>query len=303
MKCPFSFIVEPQDSKIYHRLRFGSVDQVVRGVVVPCGKCTICKQNRASEWGARLVHELQYHKQSCFITLTYDDENIPETPTGLYTLVKKDYQDFLKRLRKNIDVKIKYFLCGEYGSVTARPHYHAIIFGWRPSLDELIPLNGGYFGHVMLERLWSKGFVQVGSVSSDSIHYTTGYILKNQYNNETLLDRERPFNASSNGLGLQYAIEHADSIKKANVTAEGRTAAVPRYYIKKLGGVDSLYVKKQKAKKDHAFMRRLLKRNEISDLSVEDMDTLRDSVERSRQQGLKDLEASRARIRGSKCPI
>ena len=79
---------------------------------VPCRKCSECKMSRAKEWAVRLYSELKTTEKSCFITLTYSDENNP------IILKKSDFQKFIKRLRKDYD--IKYFACGEYGDKTLR---------------------------------------------------------------------------------------------------------------------------------------------------------------------------------------
>ena len=94
---------------------------------VPCGKCIPCRKRRASHWSFRIMEESKISSSACFLTLTY--EEAPYTQNGFPTLVKKDYQNFLKRLRKLApNKKLKYFACGEYGTQTQRPHYHAIIF-------------------------------------------------------------------------------------------------------------------------------------------------------------------------------
>ena len=92
---------------------------------VPCGRCLGCRAAKSKEWAQRLLNEQAYWRTESFITLTYDDKNLPEGGK----LVKSDLQLFFKRLRKNIDWPIKYYACGEYGDVTFRPHYHAIVFG------------------------------------------------------------------------------------------------------------------------------------------------------------------------------
>ena len=86
--------------------------------------------SRAREWAVRLYSELKTTEKSCFITLTYSDENNP------IILKKSDFQKFIKRLRKDYD--IKYFACGEYGDKTLRPHFHAILFGVNFSDDKII---------------------------------------------------------------------------------------------------------------------------------------------------------------------
>lgn len=44
-----------------------------------------------------------------------------------HSLNKRDVQLFLKRLR-NAGFHFQYFGCGEYGDLSARPHYHLLIF-------------------------------------------------------------------------------------------------------------------------------------------------------------------------------
>ena len=98
---------------------------------VPCGRCLECLKDRVNSWFFRLYNEQKNAKTALFITLTYDDEHLSYTDNGSMCLNYKDTQLFWKRLRKaqpKGDPKIRYFLVGEYGSKTHRPHYHAILF-------------------------------------------------------------------------------------------------------------------------------------------------------------------------------
>lgn len=100
MKCPYAFIVDVKGK--YHSKEFVPWD-MIPGVLVPCGKCIVCRQNRSAEWSARLVHESQYWEKKCFITLTYNNDNVPivideKNSQGILTLNKTDYQKFIKRL-------------------------------------------------------------------------------------------------------------------------------------------------------------------------------------------------------------
>ena len=99
---------------------------------LPCGKCLPCRLNRTAEWTTRMLYELKSWRCASFVTLTYNDENLPIAENGRSTLVKKDVQLFMKRLRKYSGRELKYYAVGEYGSVekTHRPHYHLIIFGF-----------------------------------------------------------------------------------------------------------------------------------------------------------------------------
>ena len=127
-----------------------------RALLVPCGKCTYCRIARRREWTLRILHELQYWNDACFITLTYADENLPIQPVRPVhfpvsaSLSKGDFQKFFKRLRKRLDRKLRYYGCGEYGEQTGRPHYHGIVFGVSPMEEKEI------------EYAWSLGHVDVG---------------------------------------------------------------------------------------------------------------------------------------------
>lgn len=141
--------------------------------VRPCGSCIGCRLDKARDWAVRCVHEASMHKENCFITLTYNDKNLPKDKS----INKDELQRFFKRLRKFIaypgtmplfdnamriqyyrkkshpkygqakvqDVyrEIKYYAAGEYGDRLGRPHYHACIFGYAFKDTELL-FHGGY---------------------------------------------------------------------------------------------------------------------------------------------------------------
>jgi len=44
---------------------------------IACGQCIGCRLERSRQWATRLTHENLLHNESAFITLTYDQENIP----------------------------------------------------------------------------------------------------------------------------------------------------------------------------------------------------------------------------------
>jgi len=146
-------------------------------VTVPCGQCIGCRLERSRQWALRLTHEAQLHDRKCFLTLTYNDESLP--PGGSLRL--RDFQLFLKRLRKHAKTQIRFFHCGEYGESTNRAHYHAIIFGFRP--DDLVKHseNGQgdqLYSSILLDKLWGLGQVRIGEVTFESAAYCARYILK-----------------------------------------------------------------------------------------------------------------------------
>lgn len=98
---------------------------------VPCGKCVLCREKKASEWSFRALCENQSSlTEPLFVTLTYDNAHKPR-----YGVRKEEIQRFMKRLRRNLDKlkiehDIRYFACGEYGKQTHRPHYHLILWNF-----------------------------------------------------------------------------------------------------------------------------------------------------------------------------
>lgn len=105
--------------------------------------------------------ESYLHQESCFVTLTYDEEHLPSDNC----VSVREGQLFLKRLRESIaPAKLRYFLCGEYGDITARPHYHVALFGLS---DE-----------VAIKAAWGKGHVKVGTLTPESAAYVVSYVTK-----------------------------------------------------------------------------------------------------------------------------
>jgi len=156
--------------------------------LVPCGKCSKCKQRRISDWVIRLSAEEKQYGHGLFVTLTYDTDHVPITPKGYMTTTKRDVQLFMKRLRKisPAGTKIKYYAAAEYGGRTWRPHYHLIMFGADREL---------------IDKAWGLGTIHVVPMSKATIAYTLKYISKNkrvpQHKND---DRQPEFSLMSKNL-------------------------------------------------------------------------------------------------------
>lgn len=192
---------------------------------VPCGKCAVCQIEKRKHWSTRLAQEASMYESSCFITLTYNDESIPVTcwrspddplkqfdrgagTLPEYTLLPSDVQKFIKRLRRHLEyrptkykstwrgkvlardhVSIRYFACGEYGSRTHRPHYHIIIFGWKPSDAKLLKIYKGrpVYTSDQIKSCWTQavngrkqslGFSSFSDVSPFVAKYVARYVTK-----------------------------------------------------------------------------------------------------------------------------
>jgi len=195
---------------------------------LPCSKCVNCNINRQNSWVFRLQQETKQSKTAYFVTLTYNDENIPKTvskDTGeiINTLRYSDVQKYIKRLRKaQKGSKIKHYTVGEYGENTKRPHYHQIIFN-----AEAEKINSS----------WGHGHTLSGTVTTSSIRYVTKYMGKRI--NNTPEGAEKPKNVMSNGLGKNYLTpevinHHKEYLINYIVIEGGKKIGLPQYYKDKL---------------------------------------------------------------------
>lgn len=155
--------------------------------MLPCGRCTECRIRKVKEWSARCLAEKKTSKNAYFVTLTYSDDNLRFQSVDdnlIPVLVKKDCQLFFKRLRKALfgskKGDLKYFLSGEYGEKSLRPHYHAIIYNLPLDDLRLYKVKGKtvYYTSDFLSKVWGLGYVVVGLVNNQSVSYTCSYTLK-----------------------------------------------------------------------------------------------------------------------------
>nr|UXQ88045.1 MAG: replication initiation protein [Microvirus sp.] len=154
---------------------------------LPCNKCPSCKLRKAKEWAMRCWHESQMHDESCFVTLTYRDKDLP----AYEDLDHRDFQLFLKRFRAGTGLKCKYFMCGEYGDETHRPHYHVMLFGYYPPDAKYHRTENGhrYYKSEELDNYWRLGFTDTTSCSYNNAGYLARYSLKKQLPKEATQER------------------------------------------------------------------------------------------------------------------
>jgi len=202
---------------------------------VPCGQCMGCRLAKTASWAVRIMHESKTHEVNCFVTLTYDDEHIPKNRT----LEKKDLCNFFKRLRKKLHPrKIRYYACGEYGDLTERPHYHAIIFNYWPEDISLLKETG--YGKLYqsdeIESTWGKGMISVAECSYETAAYTASYVTKKvtgKKSSEHYQGRQPEYSVQSNrpGIGRAWYEEYKQEVWDNNsVLARGREITAPQYY-------------------------------------------------------------------------
>ncbi len=138
----------------------------------PCGHCQGCARNRRNAWVGRMIMEQTQHKESAFVTLTYEDAPLvhhEDNDVWIPTLVKSHLQKWLRSVRKKATYfgeNFRYFAAGEYGTKKGRPHYHVITFGTGPLWNEIY------------KDSWSRGFVSSYEATPASMAYVAKYTLK-----------------------------------------------------------------------------------------------------------------------------
>lgn len=227
----------------------GAIVERLKEFQVPCGQCIGCRLDRSRAWAVRCVHESKMHNDNCFITLTYNNENIESLNINdiddnkEYSLNKKHFVDFMKRLRRKFGAGIRFFHCGEYGEKFGRPHHHACIFGLDFKDKKIFSDRGGLrkislYTSETLEELWGFGYCIIGEVNFESAAYCARYICKkitgelaeSHYNGrepEYVTMSRRP------GLGIEWYKEYGEDIHLRGdkvVLDNGRFCKAPRYY-------------------------------------------------------------------------
>lgn len=211
-----------------------------KGDIVPCGKCYECKLRRVNTWAFRLMQEEKISSSANFLTLTYNEENVPYASYAP-TLWKPDLQNFFKRLRKLNKNKIKYYACGEYGSL-GRPHYHIILFNHDvETIEDSWSLNDKPIGRFQLDEC-----------NEATIKYTVKYMQKKSVVFGEHDDRIKEFSLMSKGLGKNYLTSemvkwHLSDVENRSIvkTYDNQTLPLPRYYRDKIfSEADKLKIKK-----------------------------------------------------------
>lgn len=238
------------------------------GTYVPCGRCYNCIQTKRSVWTFRILMELRGSTSGYFVTLTYDNLNIPLD----YQLDKRHLQLFLKSLRARIlkdyrkderyckkseksskwSPKLRYFGCGEYGGKTKRPHYHLILFNLPKNYVKKDPIHRDFYSPI-IEKIWKKGKIHVGKVEQGSAHYMTKYHMF-PLQDDADYYQTAPFALMSRrpGIGANFVTDEIKdyfiSTKNSFVTFEnGIKLPLGRFYKDKIHGED--YSRKEAANK------------------------------------------------------
>lgn len=255
-------------------------------IELPCGHCFNCLMAERKEKALRLENEMFMNEDNCFITLTYAPECLPLTQDGFPTLCIRDYQLFMMRLRKRLGasgVKIRYFIAGEYGKKGNRPHYHLIIFGWKPDDIQIWSRKGGYnvYRSELIEKCWTKGYCLVGVDCGPAVaKYCAAYVTKKFEQTESGRSASAlpQFTKGSlqGGLGKSYVMKYHSQIASqgyvGTMTKFGGLIkhSVPKYYMQLIQkNWPDEYERLLEVKKDYAASLREMEGN-MSEIEFKD---------------------------------
>lgn len=237
-----------------------------------CGKCLSCRLESARQTAVRCVHEAEMYENSCFITLTYADEHLkspklhyPDFQNFMKTLRTKRFDTLLERLfpngnqehkrslfrelpkesrKKWLDsITVPFLAVGEYGDDGKRPHFHALLFNWRPS--DAIPRRTNergdqiYSSHT-LDQIWGMGFTELGSITFESAGYCARYASKKWIHGKDGTHEYEPISKRStrHAIGKKFLEKYWQDIFNHGVCiitkADGSIikSGIPRYYEK-----------------------------------------------------------------------
>lgn len=257
----------------------------VRQVELPCGSCYGCLLERSRQWAVRIMHEASLYENNAFVTLTYDDSQLPNNNA----LAPRDTQLFLKKLRRQFNQKIRFFLCGEYGPKTLRPHYHAVLFN--TSFNDALPYSRNETGSILyssqqLNKIWGKGNCLIGEVTNESAAYVAAYCLKkSDHKAKALYERldsttgeilsvPPEFTRMSRRPGIAadwLRLYHGDVLAGDHVITNGNSRKPPRFYDKqlekthpeKLAAIKERRIAAGLANKDNSTIKRLKVREKV----------------------------------------
>ena len=208
----------------------------LKGHMLNCNKCLVCRGRIAQQWIFRLKQEAKRHDMNYarFVTLTYDTSYLPFRGF-LPSLHPPDGTKFLKRYRMRLkrakfDLPVKYFMVGEYGSKTERPHLHLIMFG---CVEQIV------------RDAWGKGHCHFEKVDNGTIAYTVGYMEKSNHVAGFIDDRAKEYRQMSNDLGhnyiqnpevWQYHFDNPELNYVVSTSVRGKPIKIPmpEYYTRKI---------------------------------------------------------------------
>lgn len=268
---------------------FGRID-------IPCGQCIGCRMRRASDWELRIMHEASLWPESCFVTLTYSPEFLPSDGS----LSHRHVQLFMKRLRKHFGSRlVRFYAVGEYGSETARPHYHICLFNVDFRSDRVHMGKSGsgavFDESAVLSALWKFGRCSVQDLTPETASYCARYIMTKALGNGAsearkvvlesgeIVERVPEYARMSlrPGIGARWLDRYARDVYPHDfVVARGKKRRAPRFY-------DTVASRSDAAMVDEVKAARALRARDYASENTEERLLVREVVHNARVSKLK----------------
>lgn len=149
--------------------------------------------------------ERAQHEESCFVTLTYRDEDYPTKINR--EVMREELQKWLKRLRYYAS-EFRYFVVAERGAATRRLHYHGLLFGI--SFPDHENPRKNFQCTCRLCTSWPFGCTYVGDLEEKSASYVLSYVTDGTKSEVALMSRKPGIGACG-----------ADAIGEVSTAREG----------------------------------------------------------------------------------
>lgn len=239
-----------------------------------CGFCAQCIAEKANNWVIRNYYENKAHIDKCFITLTY--------AKNTYFLVKKDLQDFIKRLRKELsknNIKIRTFNAGEYGTEKHRPHFHIIIYGWkdeRPIYKGLSKKGYPMFESELIKKTWNKGITVYQEFNENEIPYIALYDTNNENISYQYKMKRKEVDKMIKQLKQEY---HIDQIEKIIYSGKEKPKTTDERREKQVNFFNELRENYQKLIKQINFKTKNKKKRQKAKIKYDDLKSAINQIE------------------------
>lgn len=253
-------------------------------IFIACQQCIGCLLEDSRKWATRCMHEARMHKYNCFLTLTFDNDHRPDSHSldhRYYQLFVKKLREAMqrqlllppappgseggggehnrnnilftapvapeKRLARQPLSVLRYYMCGEYGELNGRQHYHANMFGIDFADKKYYretPAGYALYKSATLDKIWGQGYATIGELTWESAAYTARYLLKkagekqkdveilNPDTGEIIIRKREYAKMSRNpGIGKTWLKQYySDAYPHGSVIVNGHETLPPRYY-------------------------------------------------------------------------
>lgn len=146
--------------------------------------------------------EAGLNADNSFVTLTYADDPVSLEPLH--------HRQFMDALRKRVaPLRIRYYMVGEYGDLSQRPHFHYALFGL-PHCKR-VSKRGRYrccASCDLIEDVWGKGFIKNAPLEIGSARYIARYVVKKmtRFDDPRLGNRHPEFARMSLKPGIGHGV-------------------------------------------------------------------------------------------------